>query len=154
MLNTQRAVAQPMQSAAIMLVSARLSDRTALHRILRRTRWKLSAHGNCGEALANLRQHRVPVVICDAELAPGGWKRILEGIVDLPDRPMLIVSSRLADERLWAEVLNLGGWDVLATPFQPDEVLRVSLHAWQFWESENRPADLQLTACSRGGSNS
>jgi DNA-binding NtrC family response regulator len=130
-----------------MLASAHLSDRAALHRILRCTRWKLSAHGNCGEALPHLRQHRVPVAISDAELAQSGWKCILEGIAGLPDRPMLIVSSRLADERLWAEVLNLGGWDVLATPFQPDEVLRVSLHAWQFWEHENRPADLQPKAC-------
>jgi hypothetical protein len=29
----------------------------------------------------------------------------------------------LADERLWAEVLNLCGYDVLATPFHADEVL-------------------------------
>jgi DNA-binding response OmpR family regulator len=34
----------------------------------------------------------------------------------------LIVCSRLADERLWAEVLNLGGYDVLAIPFHAGEV--------------------------------
>lgn len=32
-----------------------------------------------------------------------------------------------------AEVLNLGGYDVLLTPFQPDEVLRVSTSAWLAW---------------------
>jgi DNA-binding response OmpR family regulator len=37
----------------------------------------------------------------------------------------LIVTDRAADEALWAEVLNLGGFDVLAQPFDPTEVSRV-----------------------------
>jgi DNA-binding response OmpR family regulator len=31
----------------------------------------------------------------------------------------------LADEYLWAEVLNLGGYDLLAKPFRDPEVKRV-----------------------------
>jgi DNA-binding response OmpR family regulator len=38
---------------------------------------------------------------------------------------MLIVCSLLADDRLWAEVLNIGGYDVLMKPFLPIEVTRV-----------------------------
>jgi len=37
----------------------------------------------------------------------------------------LIVTSRVADARLWAEVLNLGGFDVIAKPFHAPEVLHV-----------------------------
>jgi len=38
-----------------------------------------------------------------------------------------IVSSRLADERLWAEVLNLGAFDLLlGSPFVAEEVVRVT----------------------------
>ena len=37
----------------------------------------------------------------------------------------MIVSSRLADDCLWAEVLNLGGYDLLAKPFAAAEVSRV-----------------------------
>jgi hypothetical protein len=47
--------------------------------------------------------------------------------------PNLIVSSRLADDRLWAEVLNLGGYDVLARPFNRVEVIRVVQAAWRAW---------------------
>lgn len=43
----------------------------------------------------------------------------------LPNSPRLLVVSRYADERLWAEVLNLGGYDVLLKPFEPMEVTRV-----------------------------
>ena len=46
-------------------------------------------------------------------------------------RPNLIVSSPRADERLWAEVLNLGAFDLLmGAPFEPEEVLRVTESAW------------------------
>jgi hypothetical protein len=33
-----------------------------------------------------------------------------------------------------AKVLNLGGFDVLMTPFEPDEVLRIAFAAWSRWE--------------------
>jgi hypothetical protein len=42
----------------------------------------------------------------------------------------MIVTSRLADERLWAEVLNLGGYHLLAKPFDASEVVRVVGTAW------------------------
>jgi len=40
------------------------------------------------------------------------------------DPAFLIVASRLADNRIWAEVLNEGGHDVLAKPFHTPEVLQ------------------------------
>jgi len=37
---------------------------------------------------------------------------------------------------LWAKVLNVGGFDVLMTPFEPEEVLRVAFAAWSHWECD------------------
>jgi len=51
----------------------------------------------------------------------------------VPDPPPLIVTSRLADERLWAEVLNLGAFDVIAKPFDRMETMRVISAAWRAW---------------------
>ena len=42
-----------------------------------------------------------------------------------PNGQVLIVTSHAGDDALWAEVLNLGGYDVLAQPFDPSEVARV-----------------------------
>jgi DNA-binding response OmpR family regulator len=39
--------------------------------------------------------------------------------------PYLIITSRLADDYMWAEVLNLGAYDLLVKPFDPMEVYRV-----------------------------
>jgi hypothetical protein len=55
-------------------------------------------------------------------------------LASLPAPPNLLVFSRLADESVWAKVLNLGGFDVLLTPLEPEEVLRVAFSAWSRWE--------------------
>src|SRR6266567_4562640 len=112
----------PETPVAVLLVSAHQTDRTSLQHILARSCWKLQVRTNWRDGLALLRQRRFPVVICDG--TDSDWRSLLCEIADLPDAPKLIVCSRLADERLWAEVLNLGGYDVLATPFDAREVLR------------------------------
>jgi len=60
---------------------------------------------------------------------------MLERLMLLRDAPPLIVTSRLADDRLWVEALNLGAYDVLAKPFDRQEVTR-SIHlAWMHWQN-------------------
>jgi DNA-binding response OmpR family regulator len=72
---------------------------------------------------------------------------VLEELGHLPEAPLLIVTSRLADEHLWAEVLNLGGYDVLMKPFDRLEVLRVISLAWLHWkERRERAADAEMLA--------
>ena len=53
------------------------------------------------------------------------WKNLLRYLRRSVPAPQLIVASRLADDSLWAEVLNIGGYDVLAQPFRREEVERV-----------------------------
>lgn len=136
---TTETVPLPTRAVTILLVSAHQSDRISLRRILSHPNWKLRVSSNYLDAVAFLQQNRVPVVICDAESADSNWRRLLHTLSDLPDPPILIVSSRLADEYLWAEVLNFGGYDVLPTPFDDGEVQRVIYLAWQFWEREVSP---------------
>jgi DNA-binding response OmpR family regulator len=78
----------------------------------------------------------VPLVFCERDQADGDWKDLLNGTLQLGAPPNVIVFSRLANERLWAEVLNLGGFDVLISPFDPEEVRRVALAAWRRWEAD------------------
>jgi DNA-binding response OmpR family regulator len=75
-------------------------------------------------ALEVLNEQPVPIVICEGDLGQHTWKKVLETISCMPHPPLLIVASRLADECLWSEALNLGAYDVLAKPFDVDEVVR------------------------------
>jgi DNA-binding response OmpR family regulator len=81
-----------------------------------------------------LRDESLPVLLCERGHADGNWDDLLTATARLPAPPNLIVFSRLADESLWATVLNLGGFDVLTTPFEPDEVLRITSAAWSRWQ--------------------
>lgn len=120
----------------VLAVSPVPADRVRLREIFSQGRWKLhEASGFC-EALAFLRDQSAPVLLCERDQASGNWEELLKATAKLPAPPKLIVFSRLADEALWANVLNLGGFDVLMTPFEPEEVLRVTFAAWSRWERD------------------
>jgi len=71
----------------------------------------------------------VSVVICEDILPDGNWKDLLAALDRVHSPPTLIVTSAAVEPRLWAEVLNLGGSDVLAQPFSSEEVLWIVRHA-------------------------
>jgi hypothetical protein len=62
------------------------------------------------------------------------------------DRPRLIVFSRDADDRLWAEVLNLAGFDLLATAYREEELVFAIGSAWLDWEGEKERRRLRKCA--------
>jgi hypothetical protein len=95
------------------------------------------------EAQTVLREYRIAVVLCDNDSMSGAYPGMLECLAGSPDSPLLIVTSRLADERLWVEMLNLGAYDVLAKPFDLKEVVWTIGSAWLRW------ADRQNSAVNR-----
>jgi FixJ family two-component response regulator len=75
-------------------------------------------------------------VICECDLEPGNWKDVLDEVLALPQPPCVIVTSRLADDYLWAEALNVGAYDVLAKPFETEEVIRIVSSASRNWRDQ------------------
>ena len=74
-----------------------------------------------------------------AELPDGTWKDLLEQIVCMKYAPELVVSSRMADEVLWSEALNLGAYSVLSKPLDMKEVFHVVSFAWLNWKRHWEP---------------
>lgn len=134
----------PDESAAILLASPYPDDRILLPEILKHRNWQWHNSQGCREALELLERHAVAVLLCERDQPDGCWQDLLDGAAKLAAPPSLIVFSRLADEYLWAEVLNLGGYDVLIKPFDPEEVLRVTSSALRSWK--DRCAELTAIA--------
>jgi DNA-binding NtrC family response regulator len=111
---------------AVLILSPFEEDRTTLRGIFDRSDWQLREAKNISEAMHLLTREQIPVVICESDLPVGDWKALLDALQLLPYPPQLIVSSRMADDRLWAEVLNLGGYDVQPIPFDPAAILRTA----------------------------
>jgi len=131
---SSRLVPVPDEPASVLLVSFSAEDQAALCQILAHPNWQLHGRASCRQALAFLSRRPVPVVVCERDQSDGTWRDLLNGAQQLPLPPSLLVCSRRADDCLWAEVLNLGGCDVLVQPFEHDEVLRVAYMAWQAWK--------------------
>ena len=127
---TAQAPSNRAEVVEVLLVSSLPETHASLRRIFGHSNWLLHEVSTRREALAYLRDNSGAVVICERDLPDGDWKLMLSTLHSLPMPPNLIVTSGLADEGLWAEVLNLGGYDVLAQPFEMQEVYREVFLAW------------------------
>jgi DNA-binding response OmpR family regulator len=125
----------PMHSNPVsaLLVGEYENDRLLVHDVFGRLGWRLFEAPKRRQALQCLHQHPVQVVIAESSIPQWHWKRVLRDLRTLTHPPQLIVTSRNADESLWAEVLNFGGYDLLARPFEADEIERVVAAAFRHY---------------------
>jgi DNA-binding response OmpR family regulator len=134
-VETAEEIAQPEKTVTVLEISPFDTDHTTLQQIFSHSNWKLHIARTCAEAMTLLKRKLIPVVLCEKDLPDGSWKDIMERAGQAANPPAVIVSSRFADERLWAEVLNLGGYNVLCKPFRDSEVFRDVSLAWLHWKS-------------------
>jgi response regulator RpfG family c-di-GMP phosphodiesterase len=128
----QESLREPSLSA--LLLGRYPEDRLLVYDIFRRFGWHLFEARSRRRAIKCLERNPVHVVLVESDLAVWSWKGLLRHLRRLAPSPQLIVASRTADESLWAEVLNIGGYDVLAQPFRRDEVERVIAAARRHFE--------------------
>jgi DNA-binding response OmpR family regulator len=143
----------PERPVTILAISPFKGDHTFLQNTFSHSKWHIRGAGSLREARNWLRENSMYVVICEKQLPDCTWREILEELAAMKNPPPLIVTSLLADERLWAEVLNLGGYDVLMKPFDPQEVVRVVSLAWRHlknnWEQARQSwGELKIAGAS------
>jgi DNA-binding response OmpR family regulator len=112
-----------------LLVGAFESDRHLIRKIFHESGWRLFEAQNRHRAMDYLDRVPLQVVLAESRTPGWDWKHILSDLRRMLHPPQLVVTSRLADDHLWAEVLNVGGYDVLAQPLDRDEVERVLVSA-------------------------
>jgi DNA-binding NtrC family response regulator len=132
-------------SSTVALVGLDAQDQAALKRILRgfqsphapAFKWHIQPQPSVQAVMEAIGQQPIAVVICDRDWVADDWKALLDEFAALSHPPMLIVTSRLADDRLWAEALNLGAYDVIAKPFDACEVVRIAGLACAHWNQRD-----------------
>jgi DNA-binding response OmpR family regulator len=113
-------------------------DTTQLKDIFRHTNWDLLTVNSYREALDEVRRGEVGVVLTEEKLPDGYlWRDVLAECQKCDHPPNVIVTSRIADDLLWGEVLNLGGYDLLAKPLEKSEVFGVVSLAWRQWREQS-----------------
>ncbi len=113
-----------------LVLSARKQRAAALVSILEDNGWSVRLVGSAEELLSTPVDWE-GVIFVDYEDLSRRWTSALHFAQTRTPASQVVVYSRLADEHLWAEVLCLGGYDVISEPFETDEVLRVADSGWR-----------------------
>ena len=143
------------KAVTVLAVSPHREDHACLCGIFSQSNWKIFGARDCCEAMHLLRRSRISVVVCECKLPDGDWKKLLRSLPALDWPPLLVVTSRNASPGLWAEVLNVGAYDVLTKPFDRAEVTRIISLAWLHWKEEfarhiKRPARMAASSIPVG----
>jgi hypothetical protein len=136
----------PEEVVTILSIGVQEADREELRRIFNSSNWVMYEESNYKEAVQFLQGTPLGVVLCESSLAGGCWKNVLDAISKLKRPPLLVVTSNKADDLLWSEVLNLGGYDVLAQPYERSEVVRILSLAWLHWKTSVSARPRQMAA--------
>jgi len=118
-----------MMRSRILFISGHKEDARDLSRMLNDLPLALHHAGSLRDARQKLRQDDYAVVLTEATLPDGTWLDALRLARQGSPDPALIVTDSQADARFWAEVLNLGAYDLVAQPFYRPEVRRILSNA-------------------------
>jgi DNA-binding NtrC family response regulator len=126
------------QKMELLAIRARSRDCLTLQSILIHTNWLVHWVADAHEAMLFLSDHPLPVLVCSEELPDGTWSDLLAATQELVSPPKVLVYSDQADHHLGSQVLGAGGYDLLSTPLQREEVLRAISLACRTWREEIR----------------
>ena len=103
--------------------------RLGLLPILEQSGMEVYVVGNFRDAQQKLAEQSYDLLFVDAELPGGSWQHLVEYISTSGKKCEVIVCSRCGDERLWAEVLQCGAYDLIPEPYDEHEVARIARSA-------------------------
>ena len=118
----------------LLLISPGECDRLLLEKAVRTAEWHLLHVHTCEEALAIMEAYLVPVVVCDQKAAGGDWRRAVKCMISAPHPAPTLLASDSYDWRLWIELIDHGGFDLIAKPFNAaalDEKLHRAFNHWK-----------------------
>jgi len=87
------------------------------------------------EAWDDMSRLSSPVILYDRDWPNAEWRTTVHSFATSPQRPCVILTSRVADEYLWQELIRWGGHDLVAKPLRPEDVSRSLKLALSYWNS-------------------
>ena len=104
----------------------------ALHSIAESEKWMLLWAHTAERAKELIARYRAGVVICDRDLPNEDWRRVVSELGAIRPAVCTLLASHVADEYLWRELVQQGGFEILAKPFARDRVARAIRFAASF----------------------
>ena len=119
----------------ILLASERDDDYRRLQALLQNTKWTLVRPLSWGEVSSFCDRAVNPIVLVDRHFQGSDWRFTVSSLLNTTASCCLILLSDVSDPYLWNELVQQGGFDVLARPFERSEVLRTLAFAQKHCEA-------------------
>ena len=113
----------------VLFISPSGEDANTLSGMLGSVSISLRRASDLKEALWKLEAEPFGVVLTEAQLPDGSWTDVLQHLKQSGKRTAVVVTHRFADGQFWAEILELGAYDLLPQPFCSGEVQRILANA-------------------------
>jgi DNA-binding NtrC family response regulator len=124
----------------VLFVSPKREDAATLSRMLGSLSVPIEYVADLAQARSKIQNATFSVILTEARLTDGTWLEVLDLARRLSPRSEVIVTDATADARFWAEVLNMGAYDLIAQPFAAGEVQRILSNACLHAASPSRSA--------------
>lgn len=110
-------------------------DRDLLELIGIRDHLDIHFADTCDEAWNAANRLQSPVVICGRDVPGIEWPDAVRILASAVPRPCVILTSPITDSYMWNEIVERGGYDVLATPLRDSDTTRAIRLALSYWKS-------------------
>jgi DNA-binding NtrC family response regulator len=110
-----------------------------VQRVVLGCEWSILPVRTLQEAMRALAHQNIPIVICEPRFPGGDWRDLLSHLNSQKSAPNLVLVAP-HDAKLAAELMNLGGYDVLEKPLDRAECLHVFASARCNWNGRVQPA--------------
>ena len=110
-------------------------DRDLLELIGIRDRLDIHFADTCDEAWRAANRLRSPVVLCGRDVTGVEWPDAVRILASADPKPCVILTSPVTDSYMWKEIVERGGYDVLATPLRDADATRSIRLALSYWRS-------------------
>lgn len=135
-----------------LVVSSEFSNRRGLSDLLNQEGWNPICASTVGECEELLTGQNISLVFCDRGLTDGTYRDVLGITHSLNRNVRLVVTSRLADWDEYLEALDDGAFDLIASPSQTADIVRVIHQARREDQVTGRPEGAgKARACGSAG---
>jgi DNA-binding NtrC family response regulator len=114
----------------IVLASTHAGDRETLESLLAGSPWELIAVANVEQTLRALHRLSVPIALCDQNLDDQPWQETVRALIKARRKTSITVLTDAGGPGLWADLARRGGFDLLARPFERDQVYATLMCAY------------------------
>ena len=101
------------------------SIKSGIGAIAQRNGWRIRPCSTLREAIKEISHPSDCVVLSESRIGDTSWRDVLAYLHRCTPPVPLIVFAKFADENLWVDVLDAGGFDVVLFPFEEHELVRV-----------------------------